>query len=320
MLGASVGGPWPFNDRGFAVARVYLETTRGSDDAAAAATAVASHAATSSGGAVGPKSKWSGGRRRLAAAASGEARITCRGSLVRLRGGRGRGGGGAWCLVPRRRAAAARSGVQSWGEEGGEGRDAVYASLRTQALDVRRRGILHQRARGGAAVHRRRARGDPQGDLPRVHGSLGFCCVGTNPGGDGRVTAAATTVRAHGALGPVYVFNEPIGVRRVSQLNARGGTYVPRMRAPPTDPPRSISESDGGAGGKKIAGGFQLANAAAKAVVKVASDGVKKIDQRGEGTRFDVGKDGDGDGDGTSGEESEVAEGVWNFGAARGER
>ena len=48
MLGASVGGPWPFNDRGFAVVTwVYLETTRGSDDAAAAAAAVASHAAAS---------------------------------------------------------------------------------------------------------------------------------------------------------------------------------------------------------------------------------------------------------------------------------
>ena len=57
VLGASVGGPWPFNDHGFAVVTwVYLETTRESDDAAAAAAAVASHAATSSGGAVGPKS------------------------------------------------------------------------------------------------------------------------------------------------------------------------------------------------------------------------------------------------------------------------
>ena len=50
VLGASVGGPWPFNEHGFAVVTwVYLETTRESDDAAAAAAAVASHAATSSG-------------------------------------------------------------------------------------------------------------------------------------------------------------------------------------------------------------------------------------------------------------------------------
>jgi hypothetical protein len=51
-------------------------------------------------------------------------------------------------------------------------------------------------------------------------------------------------------------------------------------------------------GVKRIARGFQLANAAAKAVVKAASDGVKKIDQRAaRGLGLTSAKDGD-DGDG----------------------
>ena len=156
--------------------------------------------------------------------------------------------------------------------------------------------------------------------LPRVHGSLGFCCVGTNPpAAMAGLQRRRRQCALHGALGPVYVFNEPIGARRVSQLNARGGTYVPGYGAS-DESTESANESDGGAGGKKIARGFQLANAAAKAVVKVASDGVKKIDQRAaRGLGLTSGRDGDGDADGdVNGEENEVAEGVWNTSGRRG--
>ena len=142
--------------------------------------------------------------------------------------------------------------------------------------------------------------------LPHVYGSLGFCCVGTNP-----PAAMAGLQRRRrqcslfGALGPVYVFNEPIGARHVSQLSARGGTYVPGYGTSTEGGldggDDSSSGGGGGAntlGGKKIARGFQLANAAAKAVVKAASDGVKKIDQRAaRGLGLTSAKDGD-DGEG----------------------
>ena len=152
---------------------------------------------------------WSGGRRHSGCGCVRGGRGShAEALLVRLRGGRGRGGGGGVLSrsVPGPRGDGRRrrgGGVQSRGEEGGEGRDAVYASLRTQALDVRRRGILHQRARGGAAVHRRRARGDPQGDpTPRARLAGFLLRRDQSPGGDGGVTAAATTVRAPRRAGP----------------------------------------------------------------------------------------------------------------------
>ena len=116
------------------------------------------------------------------------------------------------------------------------------------------------------------------------------------------------------------MFNEPIGARRVSQLNARGGPTsrgtAPiwgriRQRGKPIRRLRSR--------GKKTlhARGFQLANAAAKAVVKV---GVRRRQEdrsaRGEGTRPDVGK-GRRLGTDENGEENEVAEGVWNHSEPR---
>ena len=109
VLGASVGGPWPFNDGGFAVVTwVYLETTRGSDDSAAHAAAVASHAAASSGHDVGPALLLRRRRRRPATK-----RITCRGCsrsyprrMGATRGWRRTSTGGTWCS--RRRAGLSR--------------------------------------------------------------------------------------------------------------------------------------------------------------------------------------------------------------------
>ena len=147
---------------------------------------------------------WSGGcRRGGCGCVRGGRGSHAEALLVRLHGGRGRVGGGGVLsrAVPGPRGDGRRrrgGGVQSRApEEVGEGRDAVYASLRLEALDVRRRGVLHQRARGGAAVHRRRARGDPQGD-PAIRARLAGFLLRRNepPGGDGGVTAAATTVRA----------------------------------------------------------------------------------------------------------------------------
>ena len=307
VLGASVGGPWPFNDGGFAVVTwVYLETTRGSDDSAAHAATVASHAAASSGHDVGPAAAAA-----AAAAASGheEDHMPRLFSFVSAEDG---GNAGVEAYFHGRYLVLEATGGSV--EAGGLGtkRTAKVAAPFTHAFKLKRwtcvgveysaKGIQSE-ARlyiDGVPVETRRV------TLPHVYGSLGFCCVGTNP-----PAAMAGLQRRRrqcslfGALGPVYVFNEPIGARHVSQLSARGGTYVPGYGTSTEGGldggDDSSSGGGGGAntlGGKKIARGFQLANAAAKAVVKAASDGVKKIDQRAaRGLGLTSAKDGD-DGDG----------------------
>ena len=89
--------------------------------------------------------------------------------LVRIRGGWGQRGGGG--VLPRAVPGARGDGrvCRGWrtrDEEDGEGRRAVHPRFQTEALDVRRRRILRQRdPKRGAAVHRRRARGDAAGHL-----------------------------------------------------------------------------------------------------------------------------------------------------------
>ena len=147
---------------------------------------------------------WSGGCRRggCGCVREGEDHMPRLFSFVSTEDGGGSGVEayfhGRYLVLEATGGGGAGGGVQSRApEEVGEGRDAVYVSLRLEALDVRRRGVLHQRARGGAAVHRRRARGDPQGD-PAIRARLAGFLLRRNepPGGDGGVTAAATTVRA----------------------------------------------------------------------------------------------------------------------------
>ena len=307
VLGASVGGPWPFNDGGFAVVTwVYLETTRGSDDSAAHAAAVASHAAASSGHDVGPAAAAA-----AAAAASGheEDHMPRLFSFVSAEDG---GNAGVEAYFHGRYLVLEATGGSV--EAGGLGtkRTAKVAAPFTHAFKLKRWtcvGVEYS-AKGTQSEARLYIDGVPvetrRVTLPHVYGSLGFCCVGTNP-----PAAMAGLQRRRrqcslfGALGPVYVFNEPIGARHVSQLSARGGTYVPGYGTSTEGGldggDDSSSGGGGGAntlGGKKIARGFQLANAAAKAVVKAASDGVKKIDQRAaRGLGLTSAKDGD-DGDG----------------------
>ena len=82
--------------------------------------------------------------------------------------------------------------------------------------------------------------------LPRVRGSLGFCCMGTNPpAAMAGVQSRRRQCALYGALGPAYVFREAVGARRVAELTARGGSYVPGYGDvnPPLDPASIESEA-----------------------------------------------------------------------------
>lgn len=65
-------------------------------------------------------------------------------------------------------------------------------------------------------------------DFPRVSKPLSFCCIGTNP----PATMAGLQRRRRqcplfAEMGPVYIFKEPIGPKRMAHLASRGGDVLP---------------------------------------------------------------------------------------------
>nr|XP_043621960.1 BEACH domain-containing protein C2-like [Erigeron canadensis] len=65
-------------------------------------------------------------------------------------------------------------------------------------------------------------------EFPRISKPLSFCCIGTNP----PPTMAGLQRRRRqcplfAEMGPVYIFKEPIGPERMSQLASRGGDALP---------------------------------------------------------------------------------------------
>ena len=344
VLGASSGGPWPFNDHGFAVVTwVYLETTRGSDDAAAAVAAVASHAAVSSGGAIGPKSAVGPAAAAAAAAAAsgeGEDHMPRLFSFVSAEDGIHGGGAGVEAYFHGRYLVleATGGGIHEAGSNHGTKRAAKVAMPFTHPFGLKRWTCVaveysargHGEARlyiDGVPVETHRV------TLPRVRGSLGFCCVGTNPRRRWRGYSGGDDSARFTARWAPCTCSTNRSARGGSRSSTRGagptsrgtalymGTNPPKgERTNPAPFPRGQKTLHAGGGGGGGGGrGFQLANAAAKAVVKAASDGVKKIDQRAaRGLGLTSGRDGGWDGD-ENGEENEGSEDVWNHSEPRNE-
>jgi hypothetical protein len=315
LLGVSTPGHWPFNDQGFTfVTWMYLESLSGSETAAAAAAAIAAAAATAVGGGEGSKvARVSVPPSAAAAAAAAAAAGDKEAHMPRLfsflsteESGRqgveayyhgqflvleANGSKGQRVSVPFTRPFK----LKRW--------TCVAVEYAPAAASSATAAAAASSSHGGGGEMRLYVDGIPtesrRVSLPTVKGSLGFCCVGTNP-----PAAMAGLQRRRrqcalfGALGPVYIFQEAIGAARVAQLAARGGSYVPSYGvSPPAEESGGgrggvgggVSGSDDrgssanivrGAGGKKIAAagarGFQLAGAAAKAVAKAAAGGTPR--------------------------------------------
>ena len=252
--GSNSSSGWPFNDRGFAfVTWVYLESLRGSETAAAAAAEIAAAAATAAGGRAGQRQSPAAAA-AAAAAAAGDAQehMPRLFSFVSTEHG-GKQGVEAYFhgryLV-----------LEATGENGARASAPFAAPIQLKrwtcvAVEYRPGvavgGGSSSSASTAAAGEARLyvdgvlAESHPV-SLPRVRGSLGFCCVGTNPpAAMAGVQSRRRQCALYGALGPAYVFREAVGARRVAELTARGGSYVPGYGDvnPPLDPASIESEA-----------------------------------------------------------------------------
>ena len=302
VLGASVPGSWPFNDRGFTfVTWVYLESLSGSETAEMAAAAIAAAAATAVGAQASPAAAAA-----AAAAAAGEREdyMPRLFSFLSTEEG-GREGveayfHGQYLVLEANGAKAQRASMpfthsfklKQWACVAVEYCPVSSSSVGSGVVGPPKPG------RGGAGPGEARLYIDGvqvesrRVSLPHVKGSLGFCCVGTNPpAAMAGLQRRRRQCALYGSLGPVYVFREAIGARHVAQLASRGGSYVPGYGvSPPAEDARAnngvtlgigLGMSAGGgaaaASSKTIvsvgARGIQLAGAAAKAVAKAAAGG-----------------------------------------------
>lgn len=65
--------------------------------------------------------------------------------------------------------------------------------------------------------------------IPQINGTLGFCCIGTNPpAAMSGLQRKRRQCALFGRLGPVYVFKENLGLRLMKKVMKRGGSYVPQ--------------------------------------------------------------------------------------------
>ena len=291
LLGPASPGAWPFNERGFTFATwVFLESTSVVSERAAAATAaMARMAAFTSGGsaaATASTSRVSATAASYAADGENETHMPRLFSFISTEPGGAQGVEayfhGAFLVL------------EANGGRGKVDRVAVpfthAFALKTwtcvaieyrppEAYNVPSLGVSDPASHGevrlhvnGVAVETHRM------TLPRVSGSLGFCCVGTNPpAAMAGLQSKRRQCALYGHLGPVYVFREYIGGKHVSDIAARGASYVPGYGASPP------SIEDGGigggererakkSGGKKIAAkASAFAGAAAKAFTKAAA-------------------------------------------------
>ena len=291
LLGPASPGAWPFNERGFTFATwVFLESTSVVSERAAAATAaMARMAAFTSGGsaaATASTSRVSATAASYAADGENETHMPRLFSFISTEPGGAQGVEayfhGAFLVLEANggRGKVDRVAVPFMHAFALKTWTCVAIEYRPpEAYNVPSLGVSDPASHGevrlhvnGVAVETHRM------TLPRVSGSLGFCCVGTNPpAAMAGLQSKRRQCALYGHLGPVYVFREYIGGKHVSDIAARGASYVPGYGASPP------SIEDGGigggererakkSGGKKIAAkASAFAGAAAKAFTKAAA-------------------------------------------------